>query len=167
MPSLPHHVRTWETSRNNNRESDTHDRTENHKQAEKTASAFSGATREFAEQGASFAREASDRSKATAREATLVTGEVSSALTGGALEFNREWIEMIWANTNATFDFAHQLLQAKSPSTAMELTAEHARKQFDAWTEQTQQLASLAQKLATNAAAPMQVGLKSFFGKAA
>jgi len=141
--------------------------TENHKAGRKDRQSSSGATRDFAQQSTSFAREASDGSKTTAREATLVTSEVSSALTSGALEFNREWIEMIRTNTNATFDFAHQLLQAKSPSTAIELTAEHARKQFGAWTEQTQQLANLAQKLATNAAAPMQVGLKSFFEKAA
>ncbi len=134
------------------------------KQAEK---AVGGATREFAEQGASFAREAADKTKTTARETSIVTSEVASAWLSGALEFNRELLEVIRANTNASFDLAHQLIEAKSASMVIELTAEHARKQVDAFREQTQHLASLAQKITIDAVSPVQTGMKSFFQKAA
>ena len=99
------------------------------KQAEKTISELSGATREFARQGADFAKDVSDRTKATAEVTSKAAGEAYSTFTSGAVEFQRQWIEMVRANTNATLDFVHQVLGVKSPSAFVELSAEHARKQ--------------------------------------
>ena len=90
-----------------------------------------------------------------------------STVTKGAADFNREWIEMVRANTNATFDFVNQLLAVKSPSEFLELSAAHARKQFETFAEQAQHLTGIAQKVTSDAAQPLQAGMKSALAKAA
>ena len=137
------------------------------RQAEKRITELSGATREFARQGADFAKDVSDRTKATAEETSKAAGEVYSTFTSGAVEFHRQWIEMVRANTNATLDFVHQVLGVKSPSAFVELASEHARKQAEAFAEQARHLTGIAQKLTTDMAAPMQAGMKNVFNKAA
>ena len=136
------------------------------RQAEKRITELSKATREFARQGAEFAKDVSDRTKATAEE-TNTAGEAYATFASGAVEFHRQWIEMIRANTNATLDFVHQVLGVKSPSAFVELSAEHARKRAEAFAEQARHLTGMAQKLTTVIAAPMQAGMKNVFNKAA
>jgi phasin family protein len=137
------------------------------RQAEKRITELSGATREFARQGADFAKDVSDRTKATAEETNKAAGEAYATFASGAVEFHRQWIEMIRANTNATLDFVHQVLGVKSPSAFVELSAEHARKRAEAFAEQARHLTGMAQKLTTVMAAPMQAGMKNVFNKAA
>jgi phasin len=137
------------------------------KQAEKTVTELSAATREFAHQGADFAKDVSDKTKATAEETSKAAGEVYSTFTSGAVDFHRQWIEMVRDNTNATLDFVHNALGVKSPSAFVELSSEHARKQLETFAEQSRHLTALAQKLTTDIAAPMQAGMKNVFNKAA
>jgi hypothetical protein len=47
------------------------------------------------------------------------------------------------------------------------LSAEHARKQAEAFAEQARHLTGMTQKLTTDMAAPMQAGMKHVFNKAA
>jgi phasin len=136
------------------------------RQAERI-SELSGATREFVRKGADFAKDVSDKTKATAEETNKAAGEAYATFASGAVEFHRQWIEMIRANTNATLDFVHQVLGVKSPSAFVELSAEHARKQAEAFAEQARHLTGMAQKLTTDMAAPMQAGMKNVFNKAA
>ena len=137
------------------------------RQAEKRITELSGATRESARHGADFAKVVSDRTKATAEETNKVAGEAYATFASGAVEFHRQWIEMIRANTNATLDFVHQVLGVKSPSAFIELSAEHARKQAEAFAEHARHLTGMAQKLTTDMAAPMRAGMKNVFNKAA
>ena len=123
------------------------------RQAEKRITELSGATREFARQGA--------------EETNKAAGEAYATFASGAVEFHRQWIEMIRANSNATLDFVHQVLGVKSPSAFVELSAEHARKQAEAFAEQARHLTGMTQKLTTDMAAPMQAGMKHVFNKAA
>jgi hypothetical protein len=51
---------------------------------------------------------------------------------------------MVRANINSTLDFAHQLLDVKSPSAFFELSAAHARKQIEVFTKQAQHLGGVA-----------------------
>jgi hypothetical protein len=68
----------------------------------------------------------------------------------------------------ATSDFQiRQLTRVKSPSEFMELSTAHVRKQFEKYTEQTQRLTSLAQKVTTEAAHPFQAGVAKAFNKSA
>ena len=137
------------------------------RQREKTMTELSGATREFAQQGVDFAKDMTDRTKATAEETSKAAGEAYSTFASGAVEFHRLWIEMVRANTNVTLDFVHQVLGVKSPSAFVELSAEHARKQAEAFAEQARHLTGMTQKLTTDMAAPMQAGMKNVFNKAA
>src|SRR5436190_525121 len=72
------------------------------RQAEKRITELSGATREFARQGA--------------EETNKAAGEAYATFASGAVEFHRRWIEMIRANSNATLNCdvaqAHDLEQA-------------------------------------------------------
>ena len=70
-------------------------------------------------------------------------------------------IEAARENTNAAFDFASQLMTVKSLSEVVELSTAHTRKQFEALTAQTKELAAIAQKVATETVEPV----KESFGK--
>ena len=68
-------------------------------------------------------------------------------------------IEAARVNTNAAFDFAGELMAAKTLSEVVELSSTHARKQFEALTEQSKELSALAQKVATETAEPIKTGM--------
>ena len=88
-----------------------------------------------------------------------------STASKGAADFNLHLLEIAQENTNAAFDFARQLSGVKSPSEFFELSTAHTRKQFEAFTEQTKQLTSLAQKVTTDAAQPLQAGVAKVFNR--
>ena len=112
--------------------------------------------REFAENGA-----------ARAKDATKVMEQTYSAASKGAADFNLHLLEMAQANMNAAFDVARQLARVKSPSEFFELSAAHMRKQFETFTEQTQQLTTLAQKATNDAVQPLQAEVAKTFKKSA
>jgi phasin len=85
----------------------------------------------------------------------------------GTADYNRKVIEVARANANAAFDYARDLLDAKSISDVAEVSSTHARKQFEAFSQQTKDLTTLAQKLAVDAAEPIKTGLNATFGKLA
>ena len=76
-------------------------------------------------------------------------------------------IEVARLNTNAAFDFATQMMTAKSISEMVELSTAHARKQFETVTAQTKDLAALAQKVATETAEPIKDSVNKVFKKVA
>jgi phasin len=76
-------------------------------------------------------------------------------------------LEATRANTNATFDFYTELMNVKSYSDMIELSTAHARKQFEAVTAQTKDLAALAQKMATETAEPIKDSVSKVFSKVA
>jgi len=93
--------------------------------------------------------------------AELLSRSYSSAAEG-IRDFNLRLIEMAQTNTMAALDFARELATAQGPSEAMALWSSHARKQFETMTEQTRELTTLGQKVATSSAEPMTRG----FGEA-
>jgi len=127
----------------------------------------SGAAREFAHQGAAFAKDVSESAMATAEETTKVLERTYSIVASGAADFNRQWIEIVRANTNSTLDFVQQLLGVKSPAEFLELSSAHARKQFETFAEQSKHLTGMAQKVSTDAVEPLQAGMKSALSKTA
>jgi phasin len=125
------------------------------------------AAQEIAQRGAAYTKDVYEKTRVAAEETNKVLGQTYSTVTKGATDFNLQWIEMVRANTNAAFDFARQVVGVKSPSEFLELSAAHARKQFETLTDQAQQLTGLAQKVVTDAVQPLQAGVKSAFNKAA
>ena len=75
-------------------------------------------------------------------------------------------INMAQANTEAVFEFARQLANAKAPSDLAEVWTAHARKQFEMLSEQTKELAALGQRMAGESAEPIARNVKQTFDKA-
>src|ERR1700738_4681847 len=124
------------------------------------------AFREFAERGVAQAKDTYEKMKAAAEEATDVLETTYSTATKGASDYGLKVIEVARTNTNAAFDFAGEVMAAKTLSEVVELTSAHARKQFEALTAQSKELSALAQKVATETAEPIKAGMNKAFAKA-
>lgn len=125
------------------------------------------AFRELAERGVAQAKDTYEKMKAAAEEATDVLETTYSTATRGASDYGLKMIEAARVNTNAAFDFAGELMAAKTLSEVVELSSTHARKQFEALTQQTKELSALAQKVATDTAEPIKSGVTKAFAKVA
>src|SRR6266568_3043411 len=97
------------------------------------------AFREIAEKSVAQAKETYERVKAAAEEATDLLEDTYTTAAKGAADYNLKIIEAARANTNAAFDYARELLDVKSVSEVVELSTAHARKQFEALSEQTKE----------------------------
>jgi phasin len=125
------------------------------------------AFREFAEKGVSQAKEHYEKMKTAAEEATdLLEGTYATA-SKGASEYGLKVIETARINTNATFDFVSEMMNVKTFSEFVELSTAHARKQFETLTTQSKELASLAQKVATETVEPVKESVSKAFKKVA
>jgi phasin len=114
-----------------------------------------GAFREFAERGVAQARDTYEKMKAAAEAATDVLETTYSAAAKGYSDYGLKMIEVASANTNAAFHFAGEVVAAKTLSEVVELTSAHARKQLEELSEQSRELAALAQKVANETAEPL------------
>jgi phasin len=122
---------------------------------------------EIAQKGAAQTKQTYDRmSVATTEAAGLMKASCSTALKG-ARDYNNKFMEFAHTNTNAAFDFVQELYGMKSPSDFMELATEHARTQTAALTEQTKELAALAQKVAIATTEPLKAGVAKAFNQGA
>jgi hypothetical protein len=66
-------------------------------------------------------------------------------------DLNVRLIAMAQANTNAVFDFAREVAEAKAPSDLVQAWTAHATKQFDVLTKQATDLTTLGQHFANTA----------------
>jgi phasin len=114
--------------------------------------------RELAEKGVAQSKKAFDTvSAATGQTADAMKKCYSNALKG-VQDYSNKVVEYTQANTNATFDFAQRISGVKSPSEFVELSTEHARQQLEILTNQTNQLAALAQRVSLATAEPLKTG---------
>jgi phasin len=125
------------------------------------------AFREFAEKGVNQAKDNWEKMKAATEEATDLVEDSYATVSRGAADYGQKVIETARVNANANFDFAGQLLTVKSLSEAVELSTAHLRKQFEALTEQTKELNTLAQKIASEASEPLKESMTGVFKKVA
>ena len=125
------------------------------------------AARNFAEAPATYAKNAVDRSAMAADGAFDVVEQFHAKAGKGAKDLNIHFIAAARANMNVAFDFAQQLTVVTSPSEFFELSAAHARKQFEMLNEQIKQLSALVQKVATESAQPLQDGATKVFDRVA
>jgi phasin len=123
------------------------------------------AFREMAERGVAQAKDNYEKMKAAAEEATDVLETTYSTATKGASDYGLKVIEAARANTNAVFDFAGEIMAAKTMSEVVELTNAHARKQFESLSQQSKELGALAQKVAAETAEPIKSGMNKAFSK--
>ena len=125
------------------------------------------ALRATAGNGSAQAKEAFEKmSTATAEATDLIKNSYSTAVKG-AQDYNTKFIEFAQTNTEAAFDFVQKLSGVKSPSDFIELSTEHSRKQLEKLTEQTKELAALAQKVTLATVEPFKTGVTKAFSQAA
>ena len=78
------------------------------------------------------------------------TGTIA-ATAAGTTAYGLKIMEAACINANAMIEFSNVFLQAKSLSEMVLLSTAHARKQIETVTEQTKQLAAVAEKMAAEA----------------
>jgi phasin len=125
------------------------------------------AFREFAEKGVAQTKDAYEKIKAAAEEGTAMLETSYATASKGSTEYGLKVIEIARANTNATFDYFERLYGVKSASELVELSTAHARSQFEALTAQGKELATLAQKVATDTAEPIKTSVNKALKKVA
>jgi hypothetical protein len=103
------------------------------------------------------------RTDTAAESIDLIKGGYS-AVVKGAQDYNNKLLEFAQTNTNIAFEFAQRLLDVKSPAEFIELSTERARKQFATLTEQTQELATLAQRVTLATTEPAKADVTKAFG---
>ena len=125
------------------------------------------AFREAAEKSVAHAKDTYEKVKAATEEATDLLEDTYTTAMKGSVDYNLKLIEAARANANATFDFASELIGVKSLAEVVELSTAHARKQFEAFTQQAKDLTAAAQKLATDTSEPLKTGVSKAFKKVA
>jgi len=123
--------------------------------------------RAFAEKGVSQARDSYAKFKDAAETHNGTIEAVFTTASKGASEYSAKLMEIMKTNSTATLDFAQELLGVKSPTEAMELWTSHAKKQFEALTANTKELAELTQKVAAETVEPIKASASKLFKPAA
>jgi phasin len=129
--------------------------------------AFPSEFRDLAEKSTLQAKENYDKLKNATEELSGGFKGAYETATKGTRDYGVRLIEAGRTNLNAAFDYATELLSAKSPSEAIELSTAQLRKQFETLSEQSKELATLAQKIATETAEPIREGVNKAFRQAA
>ena len=123
--------------------------------------------RAFAEKGVSQARDSYAKFKDVAETHNGTIEAVFTTASKGASEYSAKMMEMMKESATSNLDFAQALIGVKSPAEAAELWSSHARKQFEAFTAHTKELAELSQKVVTEASEPIKASASKLFKPAA
>ena len=123
--------------------------------------------RAFAEKGVSQARDGYARLKDVAETHNSTIEAVFASAGKGASEYSAKLMEIVKANTTASLDFAQEIIGAKTPSEALELWTNHAKKQFETFSAYSKELAELSQKVATETVEPIKTNASKLFKPAA
>lgn len=123
--------------------------------------------RAFAEKGVSQARDSYAKFKDAAETHNTTIEAVFTSASKGASEYSTKLMEIMKVNTNASLDFAQELLGVKSPSEAMELWTSQLKKQFEALSANARELAELSQKVAAETVEPIKTSASKLFKPAA
>ncbi len=134
---------------------------------EGTAKEANTAFREMAEKSIVQAKEGYAKMKTAAEEATGVLEHTYANASKGCADYGLKMIEAARANSNAAFDFATELLGARTIAQMVEISTAHTRKQIESLTAQARELSTLAQKVATTTAEPIKDGITNLSKKAA
>jgi phasin len=125
------------------------------------------AFRDLAEKGVAQAKDNYEKVKVAAEEATDALEASYTKAAKGFSDYSLKMIEAARSNTNAHFDFLAELFGAKSVAKVVELSTAHARKQFDAISDQSRELTAFAQQLAAETSEPIKGSVSKVFRKAA
>jgi hypothetical protein len=118
------------------------------------------------EAGARTAREAMERGTAAAEQVTRRAERSFETTADGISEFNSKLLAIAQTNTMAGMNFFSELAQVKGPMEAYELWSRHIQSQFQRFSEQSQELATLGQRLASSSTQPVTRGFDQTFKRA-
>jgi len=138
-----------------------------HKQSHNQGDNAAQKAREAVETTAERSRELVNNFGVATNQASDVMTNCYSTALKGMQEYNSKLLEFVQANTEANIEFIQKLSGVRSPSEFVEISAEHTKRQFQTMTEQTTQLASIAQQATVATAGPLKSGLKNIYDKAA
>lgn len=119
--------------------------------------------RAFAEMGVFQARGGYQTLKDAAVSNNGALEAVYASATRGASDLTTTVIGMAQTNTEAAFAFTQSLMSVKSLPEVFELMNAHARKQFEVFSTQTQDLATLTHKVAVETVEPLAAGAAKAF----
>jgi hypothetical protein len=108
---------------------------------------------------------AEKRANETAREAAGRVQESSLKAAEGFREYQLKVLSATQANIDAIFEYAQEAVQAQSVSELVELSTTHSRRQLEMIGEQAREIASVAQKLATESVRPLTSGFANQLGQ--
>ena len=121
---------------------------------------------DMAEKGNTQAREAYAKVSSDTVEAGQLLRNYCSTAVKGMQDYNSKFMEFAHANSNSAFEYIHKLYEVKSPSSFLELSTEHSRKQFEALTEQSKELAALAQRATSATSEPVKAAVTTALHRA-
>ncbi len=122
------------------------------------------AMREMADKGTAQVKASYDKMSAATAEMSGVLKNAGATVAQGFKDSNAKVLEFARTNSNAAFDYANQLLEVKSPTEFIQVSTEHARKQFDVLSAQSKELTALSQKVMLETAEPLKAGAAKVFG---
>jgi hypothetical protein len=94
------------------------------------------------------AREGVDHSIAAGAETVRDVQEGFTSAVKNVRDLNLRLIDMAQANTQAAFNFAREVAEAKGPSDFIQAWTTNATKQFDMLTKQASEMTALSQRFA-------------------
>ena len=113
-------------------------------------------TRKSFEAGARTAREALEKGTATAEQAAKEAERSFASAGEGVRDFNAKLMAIGQANMMANLNFFAELARAKAPTDAFQLWSRHAQEQMQRFTEQSQELGTLGQRIASTSGEPLR-----------
>ena len=125
------------------------------------------AAKKFGEKGLANFTDASEKLSAATEQTTKLMENTYAAAAKGIKDYNLKALEFAKANSDTAFDYARQLMSAKTPSEMLGLWTANTPKQFEVLTEQTKQLSMLGQRVVTETAEPLTSGTTKAFNQAA
>jgi hypothetical protein len=96
------------------------------------------------------------------KETTKAAEQTYVTTSKSVVDINLKLIEIAEQNASAAIEFFRRLPDVKTPTAFFELSAVHARKQFENLTRQTQDLAGLTQKALTAVTQSWQSAAKTY-----
>ena len=100
-------------------------------------------------------RESFDKTLETGAETVRGVQEGFTSALENVRDLNVRLIAVARANTDAAFDFAREIAEAKTPSDLAQAWTTHATKQFDMLTKQVSDFTTLGQQFATTSSEPV------------
>ncbi len=116
-------------------------------------------SRETAEKAVVQVKNTYEKAKVAAEQATDLLRDTYATAAKGATDYNLKIIEFARTNTDTAFDHAQELMEVKHPAELVVVSIVHARRRFATMIAQTKELTELAQKVTTEATAPLRAGV--------